>query len=91
MINIKVKFEFNPKKCDLPYDPEELRPTKCLKCLEACPHNLLMFRPLKAKDEDGAPIKFEIHMVFKSFANKHCPDCLKCAEICPSQAIKIKV
>lgn len=86
-----VRFKFDSKKCDLPYDPNELRPTKCLKCLEVCPHSLLMFKPLKEKDDDGAPVKFEIHMVFKSYANTFCPDCLKCVEICPFQAIKIKI
>ncbi len=85
-----VKFKYNSKKCDLPYEPEELRPTKCLKCLEVCPHNLLMFVPLKEKDRDGAPKKFKIHMIFKSFAKKFCPGCLKCVEICPTQAIRIK-
>ena len=85
-----VKFKYDPQKCDLPYDPEELRPTKCLKCLQVCPYNLLMFVPLKEKDIDGAPKKFKIHMVFKSLSDKYCRDCLKCVEICPVQAIKIK-
>ncbi len=84
-----VKFKYNHKKCDLPYDPAELRPTKCLKCLDICPKSLLMFIPFKKKDKDGAPVRFEIHMIFKSFADKFCPDCMKCVEICPSQAIKI--
>jgi len=84
-----VKFKYNPKKCDLPYDPAELRPTKCLKCLEVCPKSLLMFRPLKMKDNNGTPVRFEIHMLFKSYADIFCPDCMKCVDICPSQAIEI--
>ncbi len=86
-----VKFQFDPSKCILPYDANELRPTKCLKCLDVCPASLLMFRPLKEKDEFGAPKFFEIHMIFKAYSKKFCPDCLKCVDICPEQAIKIKI
>jgi len=84
-----VKFKFNPEKCELPHDSNENRPTKCLKCLEICPHSLLLFRPMKKKGKDGAPLMHEIHMTFKAYAAKFCPDCLKCVEECPSQAIKI--
>ncbi|MEX2705476.1 MAG: 4Fe-4S binding protein [Candidatus Freyrarchaeum guaymaensis] len=28
-------------------------------------------------------------MTFKSYADKYCPDCLKCVENCPTQAIRI--
>ena len=86
-----VKFRFDPTKCILPYDPNEYRPTKCLKCLDVCPGSLLMFRPLKEKNEDGAPKTFEIHMIFKAYADKFCSDCLKCVNICPEQAIEIKI
>jgi ferredoxin len=48
-----------------------------------------MFNPMKEKDKDGAPIKYEIYLTFKSYANKYCPDCLRCVENCPTQAIKI--
>ena len=84
-----VKFYFDLEKCDLPYDPNENRPTTCLKCLEVCPYALLMFRTMKEKGENGIPLRYDIHMTFKSYANKYCPDCLKCVEVCPSQAIKI--
>ncbi len=86
-----VKFKYDPKKCDLPYDPIEYYPINCLKCLEVCPHALLMFRPMKKKNEDGTPVRYEIHMTFKYYGKKYCPDCLKCVEVCPSQAIKIKL
>jgi ferredoxin len=52
-----------------------------------------MFRPIENKDErerGEAPKFFEIYMVFKAYGNKFCPDCLKCVEICPEQAINIK-
>lgn len=84
-----VKFIFNSKKCVLPYNPEENRPTKCLKCLEACPNSLLMFRPLKDKDKNGAPINYEIYLEFKSYADKFCPECLKCVNVCPENALTI--
>ena len=84
-----VKFHYDPERCDLPYDPREYRPTKCLVCLDVCPHSLLMFRPTEEKSEDGAPKRYEIHMTFKSYADKYCPDCLKCVENCPTQAIRI--
>ena len=88
-----VKFHFDSTKCILPYDPDELRPIKCLKCLYVCPHSLIMFRPFKNKKErekGEAPKFFEIYMVFKAYGNKFCPDCLKCVEVCPEQAITIK-
>lgn len=85
-----VKFKFDQTKCILPYDPEELRPTKCLKCLDVCPNSLLIFRPLKEKSEDGAPVKFEIYMTFRSYGNKFCPDCLRCVNICPEKALELK-
>ncbi|MBD3255077.1 MAG: 4Fe-4S dicluster domain-containing protein [Candidatus Lokiarchaeota archaeon] len=66
-----------------------MRPTNCLKCLDVCPKSLLMFRPMEEMDETGAPIRYEIHMVFKAFAKKFCPDCLKCVDICPSNAIEL--
>lgn len=90
---IIVKFQYDSNKCILPYDPSELRPTICLKCLEVCPNSLLMFRPLEEKDEREKgedPKFFEIYMVFKAYGNKFCPDCLKCVDICPEQAINIK-
>lgn len=87
---IIVKFLFDSNKCILPYDPSELRPTKCLRCLEVCPNSLIMFRPLKEKDKNGAPKFFEIYMPFKSYGKKYCPNCLKCVDICPEQAIEIK-
>jgi len=52
-----VKFHYDPDRCDLPYDPREYRPTKCLVCLDVCPHSLLMFRPMEEKGEDGGPQK----------------------------------
>jgi len=85
-----VKFQFDQTKCILPYDPEELRPTKCLKCLDVCPNSLLIFRPLKEKDKEGNPVKFEIYMTFRTYGKKFCPDCLKCVNICPEKALKIK-
>jgi len=90
---IIVKFQFDPNRCVLPYDPSELRPTKCLKCLDVCPNSLIMFRPLVEKDEREKgedPKFFEIYMVFKAYGAKYCPECLKCVEICPEQAITIK-
>jgi len=84
-----VKFRYFPEKCELPLDIEENRPTTCLKCLDACPNSLLMFKPMKDKDENGAPLRYEIYMTFKAYGNKYCADCMKCVEICPSQAIKI--
>ncbi|MEM3563584.1 MAG: 4Fe-4S dicluster domain-containing protein [Candidatus Jordarchaeaceae archaeon] len=86
-----VKFQYNPQKCYLPHAPSENRPTKCLKCLDLCPHSLLMFKPTKEKSGDGAPIRYEIYLTFKAYANKYCPQCLKCAENCPNQAIKISI
>lgn len=84
------KFKYDPEKCDLPFDPNENRPTNCLKCLEVCPNSLLMFIPMKEKRDDGAPKRYKITMIFKAYGKKFCPDCLKCVEICPSQAITIK-
>ena len=86
-----VKFYYDPKKCELPYDPSERRPTHGQGCLDVCHKSLLIFKQMKMKREDGAPSRFEIHMTFKSYAKKFCPDCLKCVEVCPSQAIKIKI
>ncbi len=85
-----VKFIYDAEKCLLPYDPERLRPTVCLKCLEVCPKSLLMFRPVREKRPDGAPARYEIYMTFKSQADNYCPSCLKCVEVCPKKAIKIK-
>jgi ferredoxin len=53
-----------------------------------------MFRPIEDKErrEQGkAPEFFEIYMVFKAYGDKFCPDCLKCVEVCPKQAIEIKI
>ncbi len=86
-----VRFVYNAERCTLPYDPEQRRPTTCLKCIEACPKSLLMFRPLKKKSPDGAPGRYEIYMAFRSRADKYCPSCLKCVEVCPNGAIRIKV
>ncbi|MBS7288431.1 MAG: 4Fe-4S dicluster domain-containing protein [Candidatus Freyarchaeota archaeon] len=85
-----VKFIYDAEKCVLPHDPEQLRPTVCLKCIEACPKSLLMFRPVREKDLSGAPVRYEIHMAFKSQADKYCPSCLRCVEVCPKKAIRIK-
>ncbi|MBS7247984.1 MAG: 4Fe-4S dicluster domain-containing protein [Candidatus Jordarchaeales archaeon] len=85
-----VKFTYDPEKCVLPHDPDHLRPTVCLKCLDACPRSLIMFRPLREKGPNGAPVRYEIHMAFKSQADKYCPGCLKCVEVCPEKAIQIK-
>jgi len=87
----KVKFIYDGKKCFLPYDPEQRRPTRCLKCIEACPKSLLMFRPTKEKGPDGSPVKYEIYMTFRSQADKYCPSCLKCVEVCPEGAIQVKI
>ena len=84
-----VKFEYDLEKCDLPFDPEQNSPAKCLKCLEVCPGSLLMFVPMKAKRKEFFPERYKISMIFKAYAAKFCPDCLKCVEECPSQAIKI--
>ncbi|MFX0186222.1 MAG: 4Fe-4S dicluster domain-containing protein [Candidatus Hodarchaeota archaeon] len=86
-----VKFYYDNKKCELLYDQAEYRPTKCLKCLDICPYSLLMFVPMKEMRKDGAPSKFKIHLTFRSYADKFCPECLKCVEECPSNAIKIKI
>lgn len=85
-----VKFVYDAERCVLPHDPEKLRPTVCLKCIEACPKALLMFRPLKEKGADGSPVRYEIYMTFRSQASKYCPSCLKCVEVCPKKAIQIK-
>ena len=78
-------------KCDLPNDPNENRPTQCMKCLDICPHSLLLFRPvgLKLKKGGPPPERYKIKMTLKEYAKKFCPDCLKCVEICPSEAINI--
>jgi len=86
-----VKFYYDPEKCDLPLDIKENRPIKCLKCLDACPYSLIMFRPMKKMSEDGAPLRYEIYMTFKAYSKELCPNCLKCVKICPSQAINIVI
>ncbi len=84
-----VHFRFDDKKCILPLDVEENRPTKCLKCLDVCPAALLMFVPMGKKHNNKPPEQFKIHMVFNALSGNYCPQCLKCVEICPAQAIKI--
>jgi ferredoxin len=86
-----VKFLYDPEKCELPYDDNLKRPSKCLKCLEICPYSLIMFRPMKEVAKDGSPLRYEIYMTFKSKGDNYCPDCQKCVEICPNKAIEIKI
>ncbi len=87
---LMVKFYYDPEKCELLHEPSEKRPIRCLKCLEVCPYSLLMFRPMNDIGEVEIPLRYEIYMTFKSIASKYCPDCLKCIDECPSQAIKIE-
>jgi ferredoxin len=46
---------------------------------------------MKEIAKDGAPVRYEIYMTFKSYGNKYCPDCQKCVDICPEKAIMINI
>ena len=86
-----VKLHFDMNKCYLPNDPDLDRPSQCMICLDSCPHSLILFRPLgmRRKKDGPPPERYKIHLTMKEYAKKFCPECLKCVEVCPSDALRI--
>ena len=76
----RVKIKISKKNCD--------NPLECgLKCVKACPYKLLAYYQKSTPPEGQAPVGFRIISAFKILCNS----CQKCVNICPRNAIKIKL
>ncbi len=63
-------------------------PIECgLKCVKSCPFKILAYCQRKKPKFGEAPEKFKVISAF----NVLCNDCKKCINICPNNAIKIKL
>ncbi len=82
----KVRIKISEKKCPTPF--------VCQKCLNRCPTGVFMViaNPMKTgakfipidENEPGS------YMLMAPMASK-CIGCMKCVDICPKQAIKVKI
>lgn len=75
-----VKIKINYEKCT---NPEE-----CLKCLDTCPTGVFIKAPIsKPKSPSTKPRAYKIVPIY----NKLCNACRLCVNICPSEAIIVKI
>ncbi|MFX0133693.1 MAG: 4Fe-4S dicluster domain-containing protein [Candidatus Hodarchaeota archaeon] len=82
----KVKIKVSEKKCPTPF--------MCQKCLNICPTGVFMViaNPMKTTTKYVPIDEKEIgsYMLMAPMASK-CIGCMKCVDICPNQAIKLKI
>ena len=74
-----IQIEINEEKC--------IRPPECTKCLQQCPEGVLWNYPrvggtLVQKAEDWIVVPAEMTL---------CTGCKICEEICPEQAITVRI
>ena len=72
---MKIKIENN--KCK--------NPKECMKCIQVCPANVFVLKPIIEKKSAYAK-EVEIIALFKDMCN----GCMKCVEVCPEQCICLK-
>jgi NAD-dependent dihydropyrimidine dehydrogenase PreA subunit len=80
----KTKIIIDYTKCG---DGVGVDPRDCAKCLQICePALFLMHETLDVKDDPYDPQLWRVTALYPSL----CTKCMKCVEICPEHAIKVK-
>ncbi|MEX2704656.1 MAG: hypothetical protein Q6352_005265 [Candidatus Freyrarchaeum guaymaensis] len=81
MVTIRPEIIYNKEKCG--------DPSACLKCIRACPYNVLAYRPSEIPEPGEPPENWIIVPTCRVMCLY--PTCKSCIEACPKDAITISV